>query len=59
MESTGKKCELLTKVQELLLHSGAELLDEFIDNVLTFGHDPVQDVRRIVVGFIEEVWYVY
>lgn len=37
------------------MHSDAELLEEFMGDVLAFGHDPVQDVRRVVVGFIEEI----
>lgn len=37
------------------MHSGEELLDEFLENILAFSHDPVQDVRRAVVGFIEEI----
>lgn len=42
----------------MLLHSDSDLLDEFIDNVLSFSHDASQDVRRSVVGFIEEIRYV-
>ena len=50
-----EKCETIKKIQELLMHSDAELLEEFMENVLAFGHDPTQDVRRVVVGFIEEI----
>lgn len=53
-----QKCEAITQIQEVLLHSDSDLLDEFIDNVLSFSHDASQDVRRSVVGFIEEVRYV-
>ena len=38
------------------MHNDSELLEEFLDNILAFSHDPVQDVRRSVVAFIEEVW---
>lgn len=51
----AEKCELIAKVQELLLSTDADVLDEFIDNVLVFGQDPTTDVKRAVVGFIEAV----
>lgn len=57
--NTSQKCEQIKKIQELLLHSDAELLEEFFENVLAFSHDPVQEVRKAVVSFIEEVWYIY
>uniref|UniRef100_A0A182IR14 Symplekin n=1 Tax=Anopheles atroparvus TaxID=41427 RepID=A0A182IR14_ANOAO len=50
-----KKCELIAKVQELLLHTDVELLNEFLENTLVLGHDPNQDVRKAIAGFIEEV----
>lgn len=53
-----QKCEAITQIQEVLLHSDSDLLDEFIDNILSFSHDASQDVRRGVVGFIEEIRYV-
>lgn len=43
-------------IQELILHSDIELLDEFIDDVLSLAFDANQDVRKTVAGFIEEVW---
>ncbi|XP_058454907.1 symplekin [Malaya genurostris] len=49
------KCEIIAKVQELILHSESELLLEFLDNILAFAHDPNQDVRKAVAGFIEEI----
>lgn len=54
-ERKNERCEAIKKIQELLMHSGEELLDEFLENILAFSHDPVQDVRRAVVGFIEEL----
>ncbi|XP_059621299.1 symplekin [Phlebotomus argentipes] len=47
------KVELLSKVQELTVNAEAEFLEEFIDNVLTFAQDPLADVKRAVLGFIE------
>lgn len=49
------RCEAIKKIQELVVHSDSELLEEFLENVLAFSHDPVQEVRRAVVGFIEEI----
>ncbi|XP_058118811.1 symplekin [Anopheles coustani] len=51
----ARKCELIAKVQELLLHTDVELLNEFLENILVFGHDPNQDVRKNIAGFIEEM----
>lgn len=53
-----QKCEAITQIQEVLLHSDTDLLEEFIDNILSFAHDVSQDVRRCIVGFIEEVRYL-
>lgn len=51
----AERCAAIKKIQELLVHSDEELLDEFLENILAFSHDPVQEVRRSVVGFIEEI----
>ncbi|KAJ6633749.1 Symplekin [Pseudolycoriella hygida] len=53
--NSQQKCEAITQIQEVLLHSHSDLLDEFIDNLLSFSHDVSQDVRKCVVGFIEEI----
>lgn len=50
-----QKCEIIAKVQELILHSDTELLLEFLEDILAFSHDVNQDVRKSVAGFIEEV----
>lgn len=44
-------------MQEVLLHTDPDLLEEFIDDVLVYSQDTNQDVRRAIVGFIEETWY--
>lgn len=49
------KVEIIAKVQELLISTDAEVLDEFLDNVLVFGQDPVAEVKKSVVAFIEAV----
>lgn len=48
------KLTSLKIVQELLVHSEPELLDNFLDEVMGFQKDRSQDVRKFVVGFIEE-----
>lgn len=55
MNKQSDRCEVIKKIQELLVHSEAELLEEFLENILAFSHDPVQEVRRAVVGFLEEI----
>lgn len=52
---SAQKCEIIAKVQELILHSDTDLLLEFLENILAFAHDTNQDVRKAVAGFIEEV----
>lgn len=52
------KCETIAKVQEVILNSDSELLEEFISDVLAYSHDTAQEVRKTVVCFIEEVWYL-
>lgn len=53
------KVEVIAKVQELLLSTDEDVLEEFIDNVLVFGQDPTADVKKAVVGFIEGVCKSY
>ncbi|XP_053659395.1 symplekin [Anopheles marshallii] len=50
-----QKCEIIAKVQELLLHTDVELLHEFLDDILVLAHDKAADVRKAIAGFIEEV----
>jgi len=52
------KCELLVKVQEIVLGSCIELAEEFLEPVLSLAHDQNQEVRKQVVSFIEQIWYV-
>ncbi|XP_068153259.1 symplekin [Drosophila tropicalis] len=51
----AQKCELLAKVQETVLSSCPELAEEFLEAVLTLAHDPNMDVRKQVVGFVEQL----
>uniref|UniRef100_A0A182K4K1 Symplekin n=1 Tax=Anopheles christyi TaxID=43041 RepID=A0A182K4K1_9DIPT len=55
LATTGKKCEIIAKVQELLLHTDVELLNEFLENMLALAHDPAADVRKAIAGFVDEI----
>ena len=51
------KCENLRKAQEIIINStSTDLLDNFLDEVLGFQNDRHADVRKLIVGFIEEAW---
>lgn len=56
--STSTKIELITKIQEQVLKwaPAMRVLEEVIDDILVLAMDQNQDVRKSVVGFIEEVW---
>ncbi|KAK2707193.1 hypothetical protein QYM36_015020 [Artemia franciscana] len=53
-KTTDEKLTCLTRVQDLILHHGPELLDSFLDEVLAFQNDRNQEIRRVIVGFLEE-----
>jgi len=48
------KLDNLRKVQEIIVNREPDLLDNFLDEVLAFQTDRSQDVRKFVVGFIED-----
>ncbi|XP_046643772.1 symplekin-like [Daphnia pulicaria] len=48
------KVDCLIKIQELIIHKEPGLLDNFVDEITAFQHDRSADVRKTVVGFIEE-----
>jgi symplekin len=51
------KVDCLIKIQELIIYKEPGLLDNFVDEITAFQHDRSADVRKTVVGFIEEAWY--
>ena len=55
---SSHQCQLLVKIQETILGSCVELLEEFMDNILSMAHDMNMDVRKQIVGFMEQIWYV-
>lgn len=51
----SKKCELLAKIQEVILGTCPELIEEFLDHIMSFAHDPHTDVRKQMIGFMEQI----
>jgi symplekin len=51
--SKDKKLECLNQVNELILHKDPSLLDSFFEEVVAFQQDTSVDVRKLVIGFIE------
>ena len=56
--SASRKIELIVKIQEQVLKwaPAMRVLEEVIDDVLALALDQNQEVRKAIVGFIEEVW---
>lgn len=54
LQKDSKKVYNLRQVQELIIHKEPNLLDNFLDEMLAFQHDKSADVRKFIVGFIEE-----
>uniref|UniRef100_H2YTL8 Symplekin n=1 Tax=Ciona savignyi TaxID=51511 RepID=H2YTL8_CIOSA len=48
------KVEKLNQVKELVINKDPEMLDNFTDEVVAFQADRSQEVRKFVVGFMEE-----
>ncbi|XP_029849655.1 symplekin isoform X1 [Ixodes scapularis] len=49
-----QKVTNLRQVQELIVFKEPNLLDNFLDEMLAFQNDRSQEIRKFVVGFIEE-----
>ncbi|XP_050840383.1 LOW QUALITY PROTEIN: symplekin-like [Serinus canaria] len=50
----GIKITILKQVQELIINKDPTLLDNFLDEIIAFQADKSIEVRKFVVGFIEE-----
>ncbi|XP_018645935.1 LOW QUALITY PROTEIN: symplekin, putative [Schistosoma mansoni] len=48
------KVSNLLQVKELLIHRECSLLDNFFEEVVKFQHDPNTEVKKAVIGFIED-----
>uniref|UniRef100_A0A4W4ED26 Symplekin n=1 Tax=Electrophorus electricus TaxID=8005 RepID=A0A4W4ED26_ELEEL len=52
--STDDKLIALKQVQELIINKDPSLLDNFLDEMIAFQTDKSIEVRKFVIGFIEE-----
>ncbi|XP_051937941.1 symplekin isoform X1 [Hippocampus zosterae] len=51
---TDAKLAVLKQVQELIINKDPSLLDNFLDEIIAFQTDKSIEVRKFVIGFIEE-----
>ncbi|CAN9498009.1 unnamed protein product [Ophioblennius macclurei] len=49
-----EKLTVLKQVQELIINKDPSLLDNFLDEIIAFQTDKSIEVRKFVIGFIEE-----
>ncbi|XP_059163192.1 symplekin-like [Physella acuta] len=54
MPKGADKIVNLKKVQELIVHKSPDLLDNFLDEMLAYQSDSSKDVKKFIVGFMEE-----
>ncbi|KAL8604874.1 hypothetical protein ACOMHN_028502 [Nucella lapillus] len=54
LPNDSEKVSNLKQVQELIIHKDPELLDNFLDEVIAFQSDRSVDVRKCIIGFMEE-----
>lgn len=53
---TQEKCDILVKIQETLTGTCIDLLDEFLDNILSLVAEPSVEIKKVVIGFMEKTW---
>ncbi|CAG5865899.1 symplekin [Menidia menidia] len=51
---TDEKLTVLKQVQELIINKDPSLLDNFLDEIIAFQTDKSIEVKKFVIGFIEE-----
>uniref|UniRef100_A0A4W6BUS4 Symplekin scaffold protein n=1 Tax=Lates calcarifer TaxID=8187 RepID=A0A4W6BUS4_LATCA len=51
---TDEKLNVLKQVQELIINKDPSLLDNFLDEMIAFQTDKSIEVRKFVIGFIQE-----
>nr|XP_022904714.1 symplekin [Onthophagus taurus] len=54
-QSPAERLEIFHKIQEVLTRKSPYLLNEYLANVLSFTTDRNSDVRKALVGFIEDI----
>lgn len=55
MSEGGKRASFLRRIVEVLTHQLSSMIPMYMENVLSFVNDKCTDVRKIVIGFIEEL----
>ncbi|XP_045523080.1 symplekin isoform X1 [Pieris brassicae] len=55
MSEGGKRAGFLRRIVEVLTHQLSAMIPMYMDNVLSFVNDKSTDIRKIVIGFIEEL----
>lgn len=55
MSEGTKRANLLRKIIEVLLHQGSQMIPVYMENILSFVSDKSTDVKKQVIGFIEEL----
>ncbi|GBP32431.1 Symplekin [Eumeta japonica] len=55
MSEGHKKADILRKIIEILLHQGSQMIPTYLDNILSFANDKSSEVKKQVIGFIEEL----
>ncbi|XP_045773505.1 symplekin isoform X2 [Maniola jurtina] len=55
MSEGKKKANLLRKIIEVLLHQVPTMVPVYMENILSFVSDKSPEVKKLVVGFIEEL----
>ncbi|XP_030752389.1 symplekin [Sitophilus oryzae] len=54
-QQSTEKVHYFAKIKELLLYKSPNLLSKYLINILNFATEKHQDVKRALVGFIEEL----
>uniref|UniRef100_A0A8C5E4W0 Symplekin n=1 Tax=Gouania willdenowi TaxID=441366 RepID=A0A8C5E4W0_GOUWI len=54
LKPSDEKLTVLKQVQELIINKDPSLLDNFLDEMIAFQTDKSIEVRKFVIGFIEE-----
>ena len=50
---------VLAQAQELVIYGEAGLLQDFYTEICAYQTHKNADVRKFVVGFVEEAWFVF
>lgn len=49
------KCDLIAKLQEFFIVYKPEQ-ENWLNDILSHSHDASSDVRKVIVGFVYQVW---